>query len=97
MASPKLFAFMNDKTAKKQNMQIEDNEVKARLIEINSKEIPVVKLGEIADVKKGIDTGENKYFLFQNPQARGNYKSIDDYRDFLLSEQDLEKIRNDEK
>lgn len=96
VASPKLFAFMNDKTAKKQK-QIEDNEVKARLIEINGKEIPVVKLGEIADVKKGIDTGENKYFLFQNPQARGNYKSIDDYRDFLLSEQDLEKIRNDEK
>jgi len=97
VASPKLFTFMNDKTAKKKDVRIEGNEIKARLIEINSKEIPVVKLGEIAEVKKGIDTGENKYFLFQNLQARGNYKSIYDYRDFLLSEKDLEKIRNDEK
>lgn len=37
----------------------------------------VIKLSPgLADVKKGIDTGENQYFLFQNPDTRGSYRIV---------------------
>lgn len=70
--------------------------IQGRRIELNGKAVELVKLGDIGDVKKGIDTGENDYFLYQNPEARGNYRSIDSYRRFLLTETDLGKIINNE-
>lgn len=81
------------KTEKK---DINGKQVQVRYIPINGKEISVVKLGEIADVKVGLQTGDNKAYLYQNPQARGNYRSIEDYKEFVLTEKDLEKIRNNE-
>jgi Eco57I restriction-modification methylase len=102
VASPKLFAFMNDNNdqtnrVKTKKKDINGKQVQARYIPINGKEIPVVKLGEIADVKQGLATGDNKAYLFQNPQARGNYRSIEEFKEFLLTESDLEKILNNEK
>ena len=101
VASPKLFAFMNDNNdqinkVKTERKDINGKQVQVRYIPINGKEIPVVKLGEIAEVKQGLATGDNKAYLFQNPQARGNYRSIEDYKEFVLTEKDLEKIRNNE-
>ena len=64
---------------------------------MNGKKIKIVKLGDIADVKQGLATGDNNAYLFQKPEARGNYRSIEDYKEFLLSEDDLNKIRNNEK
>ena len=101
VASPKLFAFMNDNNdqanrVKTKKKDINGKQVQFRYIPINGKEIPVVKLGEIADVKQGLATGDNKVYLFQNPEARGNYRSIEDYKKFVLTEKDLEKIRNNE-
>ncbi|MBW2662333.1 MAG: hypothetical protein JRD93_10165 [Deltaproteobacteria bacterium] len=75
VASPKLFAFMNDKTAKKKDMQIEANKVKARLIEINGKEIPVVKLGEIAENVGGVKTYNNERYI-KTIKRRGRYTII---------------------
>jgi type I restriction-modification system DNA methylase subunit/DNA polymerase IIIc chi subunit len=97
VASPKLFALMNDssKDLKRENKEIGGKTVSVRKIEINGKEIEVVKLGDIADVKVGLQTGDNVAYLFQNPDARGTYRSIEDYKDFLLSETDLDKIRSD--
>jgi hypothetical protein len=101
VASPKLFAFMNDNndqtnTVKTKKKDINGKQVQVRYIPINGKEIPVVKLGEIAEVKQGLATGDNKAYLFQNPQARGNYRSIENYKEFVLTEKDLEQIRNNE-
>ena len=101
VASPKLFAFMNDNndqtnTVKTKNKDINGKQIKVRHIQINGMEIPVVRLGDIAEVKVGLQTGDNKAYLFQNPQARGNYRSIEDYKKFVLTEKDLEKIRNNE-
>jgi len=101
VASPKLFKFMNDNndqtnTVKTKNKDINGKQVQVRYIPINSKEIPVVKLGEIAEVKVGLQTGDNKAYLYQNPHARGNYRSIEDYKEVVLTEKDLEKIRNNE-
>ncbi len=96
VASPKLFSFMNDKTSKKKDMQIGDKQVRARLIEVNGKEIPVIKLSEIADVKAGLQTGDNYAYLFKKPYARGSYRSIDAYKEYLLTDDDLNKIRNND-
>jgi hypothetical protein len=47
-------------------------------------------------VEQGLATGDNHAYLFQNPEAHGNYRSIEDYREYLLTEDDLERIRSDE-
>jgi len=98
VASPKLFALMNDssKDLKKELKEIGGKQKQVRKIPMNGKEIEVVKLGDIADVKQGLATGDNQAYLFQNPEARGTYRSIEDYSDFLLTEEDLETIRNND-
>jgi hypothetical protein len=97
VASPKLFALMNDTTAPVEYREIDGKRVPVRTIEINSQQVELTKLGDIAEVKQGLATGDNDAYLFQNPEARGNYRSIEDYREFLLTEEDLERIRSDER
>ncbi len=97
VASPKLFRLMwGDDFVEKKEVKIDGEQVNARLIEMNGKDIPVVKLGDIAEVKVGLQTGDNEAYLFQKPEARGSYRNINDYREFLLTEKDLEKIRSNE-
>ena len=101
VASPILFALMNDgnDTTNKpitNNKEISGKLVQVRTICLNGKKIEVVKLGDIADVKVGLQTGDNDAYLLQNPDARGTYRSINDYKEYLLTEADLEKIRNNE-
>ncbi|CAH2574787.1 putative adenine-specific methylase MJECS02 [Planktothrix rubescens] len=101
VASPKLFALMNDSNdpdclPKTIVQEIGGKRLTVRKIEMNRKEIQVVKLGDIADVKQGLATGDNQAYLFQNPAARGNYRSIEDFREYLLTEENLDKIRNNE-
>lgn len=99
VASPKLFAFMNDSGSqlKKELRTIGDKQVLVRKIIINKNEIEVVKLGDIAEVKVGLQTGDNNAYLYQNPDARGTYRSIEEYKEFLLTEEDLDQIRNNDK
>lgn len=101
VASPKLFAFMNDGNdpgnfPRTETNSMEGKDVKVRLIEFNGKTIKIVKLGDIAEVKVGLQTGDNKAYLFQKPEARGTYRSIEDFKEFLLTEEDLDRIRNNE-
>lgn len=96
VASPKLFALMNDTTASVNHENIGGKRVPVRTVTLNGNAVRLVKLGEIAEVKVGLQTGDNEAYLFQNPQARGSYRSIEDYREFLLTDSDLEQIRSDE-
>lgn len=95
VASPKLFSLLNDKTSRKMEISIGDKTIEANVISVNSSTLNVVKLKNIASVKQGLATGDNKNYLFQNQDARGRYRSIMDYENYLLSEMDLEKIRQD--
>lgn len=102
VASPKLFALMNDgndptNKPMKEIKEVGGKQVDVRTITLNGKEIEVVKLGDVADVKVGLQTGDNDSYLFQNPEMRGNYRSIDDYSEFLMTQDDLISIRDDEK
>lgn len=93
VASPKLFAFMNDSNkVKKKWIEVKGEKIQARVITMNGKDIQIVKLGEIADVKQGLATGDNQAYLFQNPEARGKYRSIDDKKEFILTDEDINKI-----
>jgi len=65
-------------------------------VNFNGKEIELVKLGDIAKVVVGLQTGDNNYYLRQLSTTKGsNYKEID--LDLVLKEDELEKIRKDEK
>jgi hypothetical protein len=96
VGSPKLFQLINDTDCRTEEKEISGKRVKIRLIEFNGKVVELVRFGDIADVKQGLATGDNKYYLYQNPEAEGTYKSIKEYKEFLLSEDDLGKIRNNE-
>lgn len=96
VASPKLFRLMNDTTAPIQHENISGKTVPVRTVRFNEKDVRLVKIGDIAEVKQGLITADNDAYLFQNPAARGSYRSIDDYGLFLLNEADLERIRSDE-
>ncbi len=97
VASPKLFSLMNDVSTKNELKKVGEKEVPVCKISMNGKDIEVVKLGDIADVKVGLQTGDNEAYLFQNPDARGTYRSIEEFKEFLVGEADLEKIRTNDK
>jgi hypothetical protein len=95
VASPKLFVLMNNTTVPIQNEDIGGKQVPVRSISFNGKTVRLVKIEDMAEVKVGLQTGDNDSYLFQNPEARGTYRSITDYHQFLLHHSDLERIRSD--
>ena len=96
VASPKLFALMNDVTSSVHPETAWGSLVPVRTIIFNGRPVRIIKLGEISDVKVGLQTGENPSYLFKNSDAGGSIRLIDDYRNFLLTDADLEKIATDE-
>lgn len=97
VGSPKLFSLMQDVGIKEVNKEIGGKVVPVRQILLNEKTIELVRFGDIADIKVGLQTGDNKSYLFQNPEARGTYRNINEYRDYLLTEEDLLEIATDDK
>lgn len=96
VASPKLFALMNDeKPFKKGFDQIDGIATQYRIISFNDKEICIYKLGDISEVRQGLATGDNDAYLYQNPDARGGYRDITPYTNFILTEEDLSRIHSD--
>ena len=87
---------MNDVTAPVQYETLDGKQVPIRSVPFNGRDVRLAKLGDIAEVKVGLQTGDNDAYLFQNPEARGTYRSIEDYRQFFLSDADLERIHSDE-
>ena len=93
VGSPKLFWLMDEFDCPKEKRTLGEGEhakeVEVRKVPFNGKTIELVRFGDIADVKQGLATGDNDYYLYQNPEARGNYKNINDYKQYLLTEGDL--------
>jgi len=97
IGSPKLFALINNTTCETKEKEIEGKKVKVRQIKFNEKNIELVRFGNIAEIKQGLATGDNHSYLFQNPQVRGTYRSIEKYKEYLLTNKDLEKIIKNDK
>jgi len=99
VASPKIFSLLNNTTCENHQEEVGDNEktiANVRYISFNKKTLRILRFGEVANIKQGLATGDNRWYLFQNPEARGNYRSITEYKKFVLTEKDLKKIRDDE-
>ena len=96
VGSPKLFTLMQDVGVEVVRKEIAGRVVPVRQIQMNGQLVELVRFGDIADVKQGLATGDNWAYLFQNPQARGSYRDINDYKDFLLTEEDLLEIATNE-
>jgi len=111
IASPKLFKLMRDIDNLKPKVYTDEKDVPVMFdikrqknlfdqegpniyqVDFNGKIIRLVKLGDVAEVKQGLCTGDNKYYL--RSIKGGGYKKID--LSLVLKEDELEKIRNDEK
>ena len=97
IASPKLFKIMRDIGNIKNVLETTQGEVPRYSVEINAKEITLVKLGDIAKVIVGLQTGDNDYYLRQSEEriegASKNYKVVE--WDKVLSESDLQHISSD--
>lgn len=94
VASPKLFGLLNDtgRDVPKETLSLGGQDVQARVITFNKHPVRLVKLGQIAEVRQGLATGDNHVYLYQNPDARGSYRSIEEYQEFLLTDDDLKRI-----
>jgi len=92
-ASPKLYGLMNDRSSQKIAMHLGNkNSIRGRSILLNNKVVKGAKFKEIADVKRGIDTGKNDDYLYQVPDARGNYRSIDELKHKVFTRKELMNI-----
>jgi len=96
VGSPKLFQLMNDKSCQEIEKEMSGKKLKIRQIKMNGKTVEMVRFGDIANIKQGLATGDNKSYLYQNPLARGSYKDVNAYKDYILTERDINKIANDE-
>lgn len=96
VASPKLFELMNDvHPVRKCSIIIKDRPNSYRVNNVNGIEMSFFKLGDISDVKQGLATGDNGAYFFQNPLARGNYRDINKYAEYILTDKDMDKIHDD--
>lgn len=89
---PKLFRLTQDLACRVEERQIAGKRVPVRFIDFNGKELEIVRFGDVADVRQGLATADNWTYLFQNPSARGTYTNIELFKAFLLSEEELEYI-----
>lgn len=97
VGSPKIFLLTQDVDCQTVSKSINGKQVPVRQIEFNDKTIEIVRFGDIAEVKQGLATGDNWTYLYQNPEARGSYHDINQYRQFLVTEDELKKIGSDDK
>jgi len=96
VGNPKLFTLMNDMTCTTETREVGGKLVKVRKILMNGKYIELVRFGDIAEIRQGLATGDNHSYLFQNPKARGSYRDINQFKQYLLSDTDLKKITSNE-
>ena len=98
VASPKLFGLMNDRqdNVERGVFIINQKQKSFRCSSINNKTIRLVNFGAVSETMQGLATGDNESYMYQNPDARGNYRDIHLFEDFILTEEDLRRIQSDE-
>jgi type I restriction-modification system DNA methylase subunit len=96
VGSPKLLELLNDTSIAKSKKQIAKGEIDVRLIDFDGATIELVRFGDIADVCQGLATGYNKAYFFQESTARGSYRDISIYREFVLKPEEILRISSDD-
>ena len=70
-------------------------QISAKTVSLGKNEIKFTTLNEITDVKVGLQTGDNPYYLYKNPSGTGSYRIIDKTK--VLTEEEISEINNDKK
>ena len=70
-------------------------QISAKTVSLGKNEIKFTTLNEITDVKVGLQTGDNPYYLYKKPSGIGSYRIIDKTK--VLTEEEISEINNDEK
>lgn len=96
VGSPKLFGLMRDVGIEVVQKEIAGKVVPVRQVQMNGRLVELVRFGDIAEVKVGLQTGDNWAYLFQNPLVDGTYRNINEFDRYLLTEKDLLEIATDE-
>ena len=96
VGSPKIFRLTQDVGCQVVSKPIHGEKVPVRQIEFNGKTVEIVRFGDVAEVKVGLQTGDNKAYLYQNPQARGSYRDINQFCQFLVTDAELKRIASDD-
>lgn len=97
VASPKLFELMNDTNpVQRKTVYIKGDPISCRTNLINGQKIQFYKLGDLSEVKIGLQTGDNPAYIFQNPEARGTYRDISSYSEWILNDKDMIRIQKDD-
>lgn len=94
IASPKLFGLMRDAGNIKNELRRED-EPPVYSVEFNGKELEFVKLGDAAEVKRGMDTGDHGRCLKKRPHEKGSYEIVSDEE--ILTEDEIENFSSKDK
>lgn len=93
VASPKLFALMNDTTAPVTHGVIGEKHVMYRTVNVNGCGVPVFKLGTLAHVPQGISTGQNEHYLRRREAGEG-YSAVNQSE--VLTQTELNNLSRDE-
>lgn len=98
VASSKLFGLMNDKQddVEKGVFDLNDKQISYHCSAINGNNVRLVNIGAISETMQGLATGDNDAYMYQYPEARGTYRDINLYKQYILSEDDLKMIQSDE-
>lgn len=96
VGSPNLFKLMQDVGVDSVSKEISGKVVSVRQIQMNGQLVELVRFGDIADVKQGLATADNKSYLYQKSEAYGSYRDINSHLDYLLTESDMLEIATSE-
>lgn len=95
VASPKLFALMNDRTSRYASEKVKANEFPIRRVLLNGEEIRIVEFCVIADSPHGISTGNNKKYVRVTPGTKGTYDQIEPW--MLSTQEEIQQLSEAEK
>ncbi len=100
VASPKLFALMNDGNDLENKSDSEWNElggkkVQVRSIPMNDSIVKIVKLGDVGSAPHGISTGNNKKYVRAVEGTKGSYDAIEDW--MICSESEINTLSEKDK
>ena len=98
IGSPKLYRLMNDTTVPVVEKEIGESKkirAKVRQVKFNGKAVELVRFGDIAEVRVGLQTSDNPYYLCKAPGARGSYEVIDYSK--VLTEEEIRTLTEEQK
>ncbi|GAB3761216.1 DNA methyltransferase family protein [Spirosoma pomorum] len=97
VASPKLFALMNDagKQAVRKEVVLNGDTFQARIATMNNLSVDIIRFGDIADSPHGISTGGNKHYVRALPGTKGSYDCIESW--MICPSEEMAQLTSKEK